>query len=421
MRFITNVFVFSLCWCLQPVSLWATESIQVLHWWTSKGEAKAVSELKRQVQLLGIRWDDLAIHGGGGETAMAVLKAQAIAGSPPDVAQIIGPSIYDWVELNQVQPLSDLAKQSNWHQALNPITWDLIHHQGDVVAVPFSIHRINWLWYNPNLFRRHQIRPPTTWAEFFQAAEYFQQQGILPLAHGGQAWQTATLFENLILSIGGPQFYRELFVELSPQAFRDSRLVQAFQLLRRLKLYMGSDFIGREWHEASLLVSQGKAAMQIMGDWVKGEYQSLDFQAGVDFACLPVPGTQNSHLYSIDTFVFLKGRQRVLSHEQLSLANTIMDKGFQQDFSLIKGTIPARQDIELSEFDVCAQASAQQLALSQQDHSAIPSMAHSMANHPWVEDVFFDVVHRFFNNDDQPVQDAIEQLVKSKNLVPPYD
>ena len=48
-------------------------------------------------------------------------------------------------------------------------------------------------------------------------------------------------------------------------------------------------------------------------------------------------------------------------------------------------------------------------------------MAHSMANQPWVEDVFFDVVHRFFNNDDQPVQDAIEQLVKSKNLVPPYD
>ena len=47
--------------------------IEVLHWWTAGGEAKAANLLKQRWQAQGNRWVDAAIDGGGGGSAMLVL------------------------------------------------------------------------------------------------------------------------------------------------------------------------------------------------------------------------------------------------------------------------------------------------------------------------------------------------------------
>lgn len=56
--------------------------MEVLHWWTSGGEAKAVETLKEQVKKDGFVWKDNAVAGGGGAAAMTVLKTRAISGNP---------------------------------------------------------------------------------------------------------------------------------------------------------------------------------------------------------------------------------------------------------------------------------------------------------------------------------------------------
>ncbi len=44
--------------------------VEVLHYWTSGGEAKAASALKATLQAKGHTWKDFAVAGGGGDSAM---------------------------------------------------------------------------------------------------------------------------------------------------------------------------------------------------------------------------------------------------------------------------------------------------------------------------------------------------------------
>ena len=54
--------------------------VEVLHWWTSGGEAKSVGELKKILESKGDKWKDFAVAGGAGETAMTVLKSRVVSG-----------------------------------------------------------------------------------------------------------------------------------------------------------------------------------------------------------------------------------------------------------------------------------------------------------------------------------------------------
>ena len=55
--------------------------VEVLHWWTSGGEAKSVSVLKDLLEKEGHTWQDMAVAGGAGANAMTVLKSRAVSGS----------------------------------------------------------------------------------------------------------------------------------------------------------------------------------------------------------------------------------------------------------------------------------------------------------------------------------------------------
>ena len=47
--------------------------VEVLHWWTSGGEAKSVSVLKDLLEKEGHTWKDMAVAGGAGGNAMTCL------------------------------------------------------------------------------------------------------------------------------------------------------------------------------------------------------------------------------------------------------------------------------------------------------------------------------------------------------------
>ena len=55
--------------------------VEVLHWWTSGGEAKAVGRTEATMQKQGHTWKDFAVAGGGGDSAMTVLKSRVVSGN----------------------------------------------------------------------------------------------------------------------------------------------------------------------------------------------------------------------------------------------------------------------------------------------------------------------------------------------------
>ncbi|MCO8144781.1 ABC transporter substrate-binding protein [Rhodovulum tesquicola] len=372
-------------------------TVEVLHWWTSGGEARAVGELKNSFEAEGGTWIDSPIAGGGGDAAMTALRARVVAGNPPAAVQLKGPGIQEWAEQGALADVEDVAGAEGWDAVLPPVLAAIMKHDGKYVAAPVNIHRVDWIWANPEVLARAGIEAmPTTWDEFNAAADALLAAGITPLAHGGQPWQDATIFENVVLGVGGADFFRAALVDLDQDALNSPTMVAAFDQLRRMRGYVDPNFSGRDWNLATAMVMNGEAAFQIMGDWAKGEFLAAGKVPGEDFLCAPTPG--NGFVLNSDSFTFFKvsGEDNIAG--QKLLASLIMSPGFQATFNLAKGSIPARTDVPLEAFDACAQRSHDDLLKATEANALVPSMAHEMAISRSVRGEFLDLVTEFFNS-----------------------
>lgn len=387
--------------------------VEVLHWWTSGGEARSVAELKRMLEARGDTWKDFAVAGGGGESAMTVLKSRVVSGNPPSAAQIKGPSIREWGDEGVLADLDAVAESENWNELLPEVVADVMRYEGHYVAVPVNVHRVNWMWANPGVFAEAGAEIPTTWDEFFAAADKIREAGFIPLAHGGQPWQDATTFEGIVLATGGADFYRRAFVDLDPEALNSETMIQAFETFRRLKQYTDEGSSGRDWNLATAMVINGRAAMQFMGDWAKGEFTAAGQQPGEDYVCTAMPGTQDAFTFNIDSFVMFDLSGEEANQGQQNLASTIMSPEFQEIFNLNKGSIPARLDVSMEAFDECARMSNRDFVRTAESNTLVPSMAHGMSTFSSTQGAIYDVVTQFYNTDDMSAADAAGKLVSA--------
>lgn len=396
------------------LSLAATNSqaggqVEVLHWWTSGGEAAAIDVLKQEMKDAGDTWKDFAVAGGGGESAMTVLKSRAIAGNPPAAAQIKGPTIQEWGDLGFLANIDDVAKAGHWDQLLPPVVSKIMKYKGHYVAAPVNVHRVNWLWANPDVFRKAGASIPTTWDQFFVAADKIKKAGFIPLAHGGQDWQDATLFEAIALS-EGTDFYKSAFINLDQATLKGPKMVDALTIFKKMRNYVDPGFSGRDWNVATSMVINGKAAMQIMGDWAKGEFTAAGKKPGIDYMCLPAPGTSGQFTFNIDSLAMFKVQGKSTQGAQKDLARLIMEPKFQEVFNLKKGSIPVRMGMPRAKFDSCADSSMDAFNAASATGDLVPSMAHGMAVNSTIQGAIFDVVTNFFNSDSMSPAEAADKL-----------
>jgi glucose/mannose transport system substrate-binding protein len=90
------------------------KEVQMLHWWTSGGEAAALNVLKQDLAKEGYAWKDVPVAGGGGEGAMTALKAMVAAGNPPTASQILGYFAIDYAEAGKLGDITSLATKEGW-------------------------------------------------------------------------------------------------------------------------------------------------------------------------------------------------------------------------------------------------------------------------------------------------------------------
>jgi glucose/mannose transport system substrate-binding protein len=402
------------CALLLPVAHAA--EVEVLHWWTSGGEAKAAAELKATMQKKGHTWKDFAVAGGGGDAAMTVLKSRVVSGNPPAAAQIKGPSIQEWAREGVLANMDATAKAEKWDELLPKAIADGLKHKGNYVAAPVNVHRVNWLWANPAALQKAGARLPTTWDEFFSAAEALKKAGITPVAHGGQNWQDFTTFEAVALGVGGADFYRKALMQLDAGSLKGATMQRVLETFRRIKGYTDKNAPGRDWNLATAMVIKGEAGMQIMGDWAKGEFIAAGKAPGKDFACVPAPGSANAYTYNIDSFALFALKDAGKQKAQQDLAAAIMSAEFQEVFNLNKGSIPVRGGMKLDKFDACAKASAADFAASAKAGTLVPSIAHGMAVPSATEGAIKDVVSQFWNDDKITVAQAMDRLVAAARM-----
>ena len=98
----------------------SAQDAQVMHWWTSGGESRAVAVFAKEYEKRGGKWIDGASVGPQAEHA-AVLNAIA-GGNPPAAFQWnIGVAVRQLAEQGVLANLDDLARAGNWNQHLPPL------------------------------------------------------------------------------------------------------------------------------------------------------------------------------------------------------------------------------------------------------------------------------------------------------------
>jgi glucose/mannose transport system substrate-binding protein len=394
-------------------SLSSAGEVEVLHWWTSGGEAKSVQELKAMLEEQGHSWKDFAVAGGGGESAMTVLKTRAVSGNPPSAAQIKGHDIQEWGGLGFLTNLDSVAQSGGWDQSVPSMVTDIMKFNGEYVAVPVNVHRVNWLWANPEVLKKAGVEVPKTLDDFFAAAEKIKAAGFIPLAHGGQPWQDATVFEAVALDVLGSDGYRKAFVDLDMDTLSGDKMVEVFTKFQKVHDYIDANSPGRDWNVATSMVINGEAAMQIMGDWAKGEFTAAGKVPGKDYICAPAPGTDGQFTHNVDSFAFFEIKDESNVAAQKALAATILDKKFQEVFNLNKGSIPVRTDMDMSAFDQCALDSMASFKATAKTGDLVPSMAHGMSTTSYAQGAIYDVVTNFFNDPKADPKEAAQKLAKA--------
>jgi glucose/mannose transport system substrate-binding protein len=405
-----KILIALIVFALAPSTSFAGPKIEVLHWWTSGGEAAALKVLKDDFAANGGEWLDMPVTGGGGDAANVTLKARIVAGDPPSASQIKGPTIHEYDQEGVVAPynIDAIAQAEGWDSLLDPMI-AAVHkcqnNSGPYCAAPVNIHRIDWMWANKEVFDNNNLSMPTTWDELNAAADTLKAAGIIPFAHGGQPWQDATVFEAVAMGVGGNNYYKNCFVKLQENCLRSETTVAVFNQMRKLQSYTDPGSPGRDWNVATGMVIEGKAGFQIMGDWAKGEFTAAGKSPGWDYMCVPTP-SNNGYLYNVDSFIFYKTDDPDKVAGQKLLAKLMMGKNFQKVFNLYKGSIPARLDVPMDEFDDCAKASNADIKTAGASGGLVPSFAHGMAQGNTIKSALQDVITEHFNSDMSSVDAA---------------
>jgi glucose/mannose transport system substrate-binding protein len=383
---------------IATTSLVKAEDVEVLHWWTSGGEAAALNVLKDNLAKAGTGWVDMPVAGGGGEAAMTALRARVTAGDPPTAVQMLGFDIQDWAKEGALADLTATAQAEGWDKVVPAALQAFSTYDGKWVAAPVNVHSTNWVWINKAALDATGLAAPTTWDELVAVLDKMKEAGITPLAHGGQPWQEATIFDGVVLGMGG-DLYKKAFIDLDPAALGGPEMATAFDHLIKLRSYVDDNFSGRDWNLASAMVINGEAGMQMMGDWAKGEFLKAGKVPGTDFVCIRFPGTQGFVTFNSDQFAMfnVSGDDKVAA--QAAMASAIESPAFQSAFNVVKGSVPARTDVPDTDFDDCGKKGIKDLAEANTNGTLFGSMAHGHAAPAAVKNATYDVITAAFNGE----------------------
>ena len=395
---------------LMATGAYAAEKVEVLHWWTSGGEAKALNVLKQMLEKQGISWEDMPVAGGGGEQAMTVLRARVTAGNPPTAVQLLGFDITDWAKQGVLASLDDVAGKEGWDKVIPQAIQKFSKYDGHWVAAPVNVHSTNWVWANKAVFDKLGLKQPATWDELIADLDKMKAAGITPIAQGGQPWQEATLWEAVLLSTGGPDFYKKTMIDLDKDALGSDTMKTVFDRVAKLRTYVDDNFSGRDWNLATAMVIEGKAGVQFMGDWAKGEFLGAGKKPSEDFMCFRFPGTQGTVTFNADQFAMFKGKGD--NKAQLQLASDIESPEFQVAFNTVKGSVPARTDVSGEKFDACGQKGIKDLAEANASGHLYGSMAHGYAQPASIKNAMYDVITAHFNGEYDSAT-AVKELVSA--------
>ncbi|MET9956539.1 extracellular solute-binding protein [Streptomyces sp. NPDC006339] len=224
------------------------------------------------------------------EAFKSKLTATTASGKLPDVFQTWGGGVLrQQVDAGLVEDLTDAL---GWSSELTPVSLQAYQVEGRTYAVPYDIGMVGF-WYNKKLFAEAGITaPPVTWAEFLDVVRKLKAAGVTPIALAGkEKWPGHYYWAYLAMRVAGlPALQRAA----TTGDFTGPGFVRAGTHLKELvdlqpfqTAFLGAGY-GSPGGQAATM-GNGKAAMELMGQWAPSVQQDAGAGLGADLGFFPFP------------------------------------------------------------------------------------------------------------------------------------
>ncbi len=193
------------------------------------------------------------------------------SGEPPDIFQSWGGGVMN--EYAKAGLLKDINAQLDadggaWRNSFGEGALGVYAYKGVNYGVPWDMGMIGW-WYNKALFEKAGITgTPKTWTEFNDDVDKLQAAKITPIAVGmGDKWPGMHMWAYLVTRLGGKANFEGALLRTG--SFTDAPFVKAGEMIQSLvaKQPFQDGFLGATYGDEATAMGNGKAAMELMGQW----------------------------------------------------------------------------------------------------------------------------------------------------------
>ncbi|MBO1075197.1 carbohydrate ABC transporter substrate-binding protein [Roseomonas marmotae] len=212
--------------------------------------------------------------------------------------------IYTWgggvlfaqAQAGLLQDITDKVKGA-WANDLSPAALEAMSYQGRTYGAPTHLSQVV-LWYNRRLLAQAGIDPASlgTWDGLLAATRRLKEAGIQPFTAGGSdKWPLNMFWSGLALRIGGRQGFQDALERRTGGGFDGPVFTRASEMFKQLVDLepFQRGFLGDTAPQAAGQFGDGKAALQVMGNWFYNTQRSQSSgQKGIpdeDLGWMPFP------------------------------------------------------------------------------------------------------------------------------------
>ena len=257
------------------------QTLQVLHWWNSTSENKAISLLADRLREDNLEWRDALIPGGSGVGASIVLKSRVLAGHAPEVAQLNGPvTLAEWADLGLLRDLDAVAASGKWERVLCPVRdgAGAAPRPRDRRAARHPPHQYPVL--QPQAAGPFESGAAADLGRIRAVAARLHQAGV----RAAGAEQRTVAGGDPVRDAGAgrgrrPRCTATCSCARMPVPTATAAWRRPCTRLRAMKKWMAQPLQERAWTDSARQLADGEAAMMVMGDWAKGELNAWGYAA----------------------------------------------------------------------------------------------------------------------------------------------
>ncbi|MFF4326206.1 extracellular solute-binding protein [Streptomyces sp. NPDC001591] len=224
------------------------------------------------------------------EAFKSKLAAVTSSGRLPDVFQTWGGGVLrQQVDAGLVEDLTDVFGRAS---DLTPVSLQAYRFEGRTYAVPYDVGMVGF-WYNKKLFAKAGITaPPATWAKLLEDVGKLKTAGVTPIALAGkEKWPGHFYWAYLAMRVAGLPALEQA---AAAKDFTGAGFVRAGSHLKELvglqpfqPGFLGAGYSTPGGQAATM--GNGKAAMELMGQWAPSVQKAAGADLGADLGFFPFP------------------------------------------------------------------------------------------------------------------------------------